>query len=93
MRNDRPPKQGVKEAVSQCMRAGIMPVMITGDHRDTAFAIAKRLGIAQSEEQVLTGTELDTLPEEVLNKQIPKTRCAPRDQAVGQHVGGDPLGE
>ena len=73
-----PPKQGVKEAVSQCMRAGIMPVMITGDHRDTAFAIAKRLGIAQSEEQVLTGTELDTLPEEVLNKQIPKTRVFAR---------------
>ena len=73
-----PPKQGVKEAVVQCVQAGITPVMITGDHRETAFAIAKRLGIAESEDQVLTGTELDTLPEEALQKQISKTRVFAR---------------
>ncbi len=54
-----PPKEGAKEAVSACRRAGIKTVMITGDSADTAFAIAKRLGIASSKNQVLTGEEMD----------------------------------
>lgn len=73
-----PPKQGVKEAVAQCVQAGITPVMITGDHRETAFAIARRLGIAEREEQVLTGAELDSLPEEALERAIPNTRVFAR---------------
>ncbi len=56
-----PPKEGAREAVSACHRAGIRTVMITGDSADTAFAIASRLGIARSREQVLTGEELDAL--------------------------------
>ncbi len=73
-----PPKQGVKEAVAACRRAGIDPVMITGDHRDTAYAIAERLGIATSEEQVLTGAELDAMDETALAENIPKSRVFAR---------------
>ncbi len=54
-----PPKEGAKEAVAACHGAGIQTVMITGDSADTAYAIAKRLGIADSREQVITGEELD----------------------------------
>ena len=56
-----PPKEGVAEAIASCKRAGIRTVMITGDSPDTALAIAKRLGIARSEAEVLTGDEIDAL--------------------------------
>ncbi|UQZ37674.1 ATPase [Paenibacillus sp. PK3_47] len=59
-----PPREEVREAVAVCRQAGIRPVMITGDHRDTAAAIAKRLGIIESDESVLTGRELDKISEE-----------------------------
>ncbi len=65
-----PPRQGVKTAVSQCKRAGIIPVMITGDHAATALAIAKRIGIADDFSGVMTGSELDRLSEAELSKQI-----------------------
>ncbi|NBK79503.1 cation-translocating P-type ATPase [bacterium D16-76] len=58
-----PPRKGVKAAVSQCKRAGILPVMITGDHAATALAIAKRVGIAAEGDRALTGLELDRLTE------------------------------
>jgi Ca2+-transporting ATPase len=56
-----PPRSGVKEAIATCRKAGITTVMITGDHRDTARAIALDLGILDSEhpEQILTGADLD----------------------------------
>ncbi|WP_019423695.1 calcium-translocating P-type ATPase, SERCA-type [Paenibacillus sp. OSY-SE] len=56
-----PPREEVKEAVRICKMAGIRPVMITGDHRDTAAAIAKELDIIQDESGVLTGTELNQI--------------------------------
>lgn len=59
-----PPKEGAKEAVASCKRAGIRTVMITGDSAETALAIAKRLGIARDESEVLTGDEIDVLGEE-----------------------------
>lgn len=65
-----PPRPGVKEAVAQCKRAGILPVMITGDHAATAFAIAQRLGIAERNAQVLSGQELDWLDDNVLSQKI-----------------------
>lgn len=65
-----PPRPGVKEAVAQCKRAGILPVMITGDHAATAFAIAQRLGIAERNAQVLSGQELDRLDDNVLSQKI-----------------------
>ena len=73
-----PPKQGVKEAVSECRRAGILPVMITGDHRDTAYAIASRLGIAENANEVMTGSELDELDEKELSARIPSCKVFAR---------------
>ncbi|NQX43869.1 calcium-translocating P-type ATPase, SERCA-type [Paenibacillus tritici] len=59
-----PPREEVRDAVAVCRRAGIRPVMITGDHRDTAAAIARRLGIIDDDKAVLTGRELDGISEE-----------------------------
>ncbi len=56
-----PPREEAAAAVATCKTAGIIPVMITGDHPATALAIAKRLGIADHKEQMITGTELDAL--------------------------------
>ena len=56
-----PPREEAAAAVSECKMAGIIPVMITGDHPATALAIAKRLGIADHKEQMITGPELDAL--------------------------------
>lgn len=65
-----PPRPGVKEAVAQCKRAGILPVMITGDHAATALAIGKRLQMASSPSQVITGQELDRLSDTELSQKI-----------------------
>ncbi len=59
-----PPRPEVKDAVQTCRSAGIIPVMITGDHRDTAAAIAKKLNMIDDERQVLTGAELDKISDE-----------------------------
>lgn len=73
-----PPRKGVREAVAACKGAGITPVMITGDHRATAFAIASRLGIAESEGQVVTGAELDAMSPASLRESVPKMRVFAR---------------
>ena len=65
-----PVRPEVRDAVQQCRTAGIRPVMITGDHRDTAAAIAKELGIVRSPEEVLSGSELDDLSDEELDSRI-----------------------
>lgn len=67
-----PPREEVKEAVKTCIAAGIRPVMITGDHRDTAFAIAKELNIIKDESGVITGSELDKISDEVFEKDVAK---------------------
>lgn len=56
-----PPRRGAAESVLKCRRAGIRTVMITGDHPETAFAIAKKLGIASRKEEVMTGAELEKI--------------------------------
>lgn len=61
-----PPRPEVFEAVSTCKSAGITPVMITGDHAATARAIAKQLGIADSESTAVTGTEIDQMDDSAL---------------------------
>jgi len=61
-----PPKQEAKIAIKDCHRAGLKPVMITGDHPETAFAIAKELDIAASKTEVLTGGEIDKLSDKQL---------------------------
>ncbi len=65
-----PPKKETFEAVRKCKKAKIRPIMITGDHKDTAFAIAKQVGIASFEREVLTGEEMDLLTDENLLKKM-----------------------
>lgn len=66
-----PPREEVKLSIQECVAAGIKPVMITGDHLNTAIAIAKELGIIKYENQLaITGTELDSLSDEYLNANI-----------------------
>ena len=59
-----PVRPEVKAAIEECRAAGIRPVMITGDHKDTAVAIAKELGIITDASQAITGAELDNIPDE-----------------------------
>ena len=65
-----PPREGVKEAVETCKKAGIKTVMITGDHIATAKAIARELGILNNGELAITGSELDKIPDPKLEKTI-----------------------
>ncbi|MCI6675324.1 MAG: cation-translocating P-type ATPase [Clostridiales bacterium] len=65
-----PPRPEAKVAVETCRKAGIKPVMITGDHVITASAIARELGILDSSDKAITGAELDSLNDSELDKQI-----------------------
>ena len=67
-----PPREEAKKAVEKCKHAGIKTVMITGDHKVTAVAIAKKLGILENEDEALTGLELDKISDEQLTKDIRK---------------------
>lgn len=67
-----PPREGVKQAVATCKKAGIKTVMITGDHIATAKAIAKEIGILKDTDLAITGAELDKLPQDILEKDIMK---------------------
>ncbi len=65
-----PPREGVKEAVQVCKNSGIKTVMITGDHLETAKAIAKDLGILEQKDMAITGQELDKMTQNQLEKNI-----------------------
>ena len=65
-----PPREGVKEAVRTCKKAGIKTVMITGDHLETAKAIARELEILNPNDKAITGQELDKIPQKELEKKI-----------------------
>ena len=65
-----PPREEVKVAVEKCKTAGIKTVMITGDHKITAVAIAKSLGILEDEKEAITGAELEEMSQEDLTKNI-----------------------
>ena len=65
-----PVRPEVKAAIAQCRTAGIRPVMITGDHKDTAVAIAKELGIITDESQAITGGELDRISDEEILEAV-----------------------
>jgi len=74
-----PPREEAKQAVAECKQAGIIPVMITGDHKLTAKAIAKQLGIISSEEDiVLSGSELSKLTLEAFENIVEKVRVYAR---------------
>ena len=65
-----PVRPEVKAAIEECNRAGIRPVMITGDHKDTAVAIALELGIITDSSQALTGAQLDEMSDDELLGKI-----------------------
>lgn len=74
-----PPREEAKQAVSECKHAGIIPVMITGDHKLTAKAIAKQLGIITSENDlILSGSELAALSETQFENIVEKVRVYAR---------------
>ena len=79
-----PPREESKEAVKHCMKAGIKPVMITGDHKVTAIAIAKEIGIFKDGDEALNGIELSAMTDEELHTKIEKisvyARVSPEDK-------------
>ena len=94
-----PPRKEVKDSIAKCKKAGLKPIMITGDHQSTALAIAKELGIAKNQNQVITGADLDTISDKNLPKVIKefsvfarvspehKTRIVAALKKSGQIVG------
>ncbi|MDD6794995.1 MAG: calcium-translocating P-type ATPase, PMCA-type [Clostridiaceae bacterium] len=73
-----PPRDEARDAVLKCKLAGIKPIMITGDHKNTAFAIAKSLNICNKEEQVITGEALEKMDDKELNKRVRDLRVFAR---------------
>jgi Ca2+-transporting ATPase len=73
-----PPRHEVKESIAHCRQAGIETVMITGDYKETAYAIAKELGMAEHEGQAIMGEELDKYSDEKLREIVKKTKVFAR---------------
>ena len=73
-----PPREEVKGSIELCDKAGIKTIMITGDHKNTAYAIGSELGICNDFSQCIEGSELDKLSDEELNKNINKYRIFAR---------------
>ncbi|MEG0296345.1 MAG: calcium-translocating P-type ATPase, SERCA-type [Clostridium sp.] len=73
-----PPRLEVRDAVMKCKIAGIKPVMITGDHKNTAVAIAKAIGICNSDEAALTGDEIEELSDKELFEKVRTVRVFAR---------------
>lgn len=67
-----PPREESKAAVADAKRAGIKPIMITGDHKVTATAIARQIGIFEDGDLAVTGAQLDAMPEEELDEKLEK---------------------
>ncbi|ENK1243645.1 calcium-translocating P-type ATPase, PMCA-type [Clostridium botulinum] len=73
-----PPRESVKGSILECKNSGIKTIMITGDHKVTAFAIAKELGIAEDESQAIFGYELDDMSDSELSSKIEDLRVFAR---------------
>ncbi|AVP65517.1 MULTISPECIES: calcium-transporting P-type ATPase, PMR1-type [Clostridium] len=73
-----PPRESVKDSIFECKNSGIKTIMITGDHKVTAFAIAKELGIAEDESQAIFGYELDDMSDSELSSKIESLRVFAR---------------
>ena len=65
-----PIRPEVKDAIGQCREAGIRPIMITGDHKDTAVAIAKELGVLEEGQKAITGAELDAIDDATFEQDV-----------------------
>jgi Ca2+-transporting ATPase len=75
-----PPREEVKHAVAECRRAGIRPVMVTGDHKLTGLAIARELGIAHEGDRAVDGSELERMGEAELHDELPNIAVFARVQ-------------
>lgn len=73
-----PPRPEVRESVKQARSAGIIPIMITGDHRTTAVAIAKALGMMDPDDEAVTGRELDAMSDEELDARVERIKVYAR---------------
>jgi Ca2+-transporting ATPase len=73
-----PPRDEARDAVGRCKTAGIRPVMITGDHPDTAISVARDLGIAGADETVIIGAKLDDIDDEGLAHRVERARVYAR---------------
>ena len=73
-----PARDEAKNAIKMCKQAGIETVMITGDYKETAFAIAKELGMAENESQAMMGSELDNISDEDLREVVKNTKVYAR---------------
>ncbi|MFA4995806.1 MAG: cation-translocating P-type ATPase [Patescibacteria group bacterium] len=72
------PAEGISEAIKEAISAGIRPIMITGDHPETARFIAEKIGLSVSDEEIMTGKELETLSEASLKKHLQKVKVFAR---------------
>ena len=73
-----PPRTEVKDSITEAKNAGITPIMITGDHKNTAVAIAKELGIATDISQSLTGAEIDEISDKEFSENVGKYKVFAR---------------
>ena len=73
-----PPREEVKDAIQKCKTAGIKTVMITGDHKSTAIAIARELGILEDRQEAITGSELANMSDEELTRRVENIRVYAR---------------
>ncbi|MTI95008.1 MAG: cation-translocating P-type ATPase [Firmicutes bacterium] len=75
---DDPPRPEVASAVLACLRGGIRPVMITGDHKATALAIARRINLPYSQDSVITGAEIEALSDKALLRRVDRLSVCAR---------------
>ena len=76
-----PVRPEVRPAIDECRRAGIRPIMITGDHKNTAAAVAKKAGIFRSGDMILTGSELAAMDDRELESVIAAAVCVADERA------------
>jgi len=76
-----PPRMEVRDAIAQCRNAGIRTVMVTGDHKNTAVAVARELGLWSEGDEVVSGVEIDELSDDALFERIEKIRIFARVSA------------
>ncbi len=73
-----PPREEIFQSIAECKQAGIHPVMITGDHKETAAAIAREIGILSKEDLVITGAELKKMSEEEFSEKVERIKVYAR---------------